>query len=1255
MYSEWFTKENDIAKKRKRIMKRRQILSGLLLLCLVLSAFPETILAEDSENTNDSMIITGENFWENAPKTWGIEEKVFTFPQEEGLGFTTEGMATYAVESEGEEEGGEEEETPAEAEPVLTIGGVDAFTSPGDDGWSYDAETGVLTLTGATINGTETYGIYASGDLIIEVEENSENTIIGTDYGIYVEGALTIRNALGKISVNTQNKNGYGIYSKGDMLLDTCSDITVEGGYLGVFSEQDTCVKESKITVQMLTTVLEYLNEECEPECSYVPFGLGANNHLLVTNSDINTQSPFLGMGTNSGGVEIQNSNIVSHANIYCIGGVGIRINGSVVNTVVDGIYSEDGIEMTGLPTSGIYSFDADINIVEKSKVESSGGYTGMCTDKNQAEMASVLINNSEVTANGLFWGIASKSAVSIDNSAVEAEATVEFLDALNSDIPPAGIIAADGTCDIKNNSVIYAKSVGFSAIATSDVTTIEHSNIEAVGLFAGIYSPFTSVFVRASSVKAHATVSFDEYMALEKESGKTIFAGMGIATMNSLEISESEIDAKGLLVGLLADCPLGEKLGILKLRDSTVQIVSGYLGAGAVSELEVTNSDVDAKITLSPDTALAFGYNRINGPQSGMFMLQPEGVLSTDNANISINGAWCGLGSDVVSLNLSNIEIEGGAYGVLGGNDVTITGCKQLNVVNSNEDIEAVKAAGGTTDTYYTSISATGNVAINNSTNVNVSGSYAGIASFENKLSIQNSAVEASGGSHGMFGKSTAINNSNVLAKAVWTQEECEKMDVTETYAILGIGTLAITKVDEIVGGEVGLFESEKSSGFTILDEDGLPAKTVSIAAKEAIGGNEPVEPLPPTEIASGSCGNSVNWILDSKGHVRIFTISEETQVAATYSLKRNADFTMTDFESEEESPWFEYRDQIISVEIEEGVKNVGSNSFAGCKNLKDVVVGDNVEYIGENAFSSCENLEKVEMGESVSIIESGAFSQCGDIDVEFKGDEPEVEVTAFEGSNTTVSYPAENETWTDNTSGNNYGDEFVLQPGKPVDVGEGEGEEPEVDPCEKGHDFSGEWIVDKEPTCTEKGHRYTVCTVCGKAQKNQTIDMVEHIYGEDVGFEWNTDHSECEAIRKCTNCETLDKKNCTISVKGSLEAECVNHDVVYTSTVEFDGITYNDVQTVTIKGVGHEFKDGVCIKCKMGELDASYLRGDVNEDGEVEIVDLRIILKGVCEKIELTERQLIIADVTDDGKVDIYDLRKELRYVCGKISTLD
>jgi len=68
-----------------------------------------------------------------------------------------------------------------------------------------------------------------------------------------------------------------------------------------------------------------------------------------------------------------------------------------------------------------------------------------------------------------------------------------------------------------------------------------------------------------------------------------------------------------------------------------------------------------------------------------------------------------------------------------------------------------------------------------------------------------------------------------------------------------------------------------------------------------------------------------------------------------------------------------------------------------------------------------------------------------------------------------------------------------------------------------------------------------------------------------------------------------------------------------------------------------------------------ASYIKGDVNEDGEVNIKDLQIILRGVCEKINLTDRQIMIADVEKDGKVDIYDLRKELRFVCGKLESLD
>ena len=62
----------------------------------------------------------------------------------------------------------------------------------------------------------------------------------------------------------------------------------------------------------------------------------------------------------------------------------------------------------------------------------------------------------------------------------------------------------------------------------------------------------------------------------------------------------------------------------------------------------------------------------------------------------------------------------------------------------------------------------------------------------------------------------------------------------------------------------------------------------------------------------------------------------------------------------------------------------------------------------------------------------------------------------------------------------------------------------------------------------------------------------------------------------------------------------------------------------------------------------------GDVNGDGEVNIQDLRLILRYVCGKEEFAASELDTADVNGDGAVDIQDLRKVLRYVCGKDETL-
>lgn len=55
--------------------------------------------------------------------------------------------------------------------------------------------------------------------------------------------------------------------------------------------------------------------------------------------------------------------------------------------------------------------------------------------------------------------------------------------------------------------------------------------------------------------------------------------------------------------------------------------------------------------------------------------------------------------------------------------------------------------------------------------------------------------------------------------------------------------------------------------------------------------------------------------------------------------------------------------------------VTTIGNNSFAGCKALKKLTIGNKVTVIGKNAFKKCSKLETVVIGKAVKTISSKAF----------------------------------------------------------------------------------------------------------------------------------------------------------------------------------------------------------------------------------------------------------------------------------------
>lgn len=85
-----------------------------------------------------------------------------------------------------------------------------------------------------------------------------------------------------------------------------------------------------------------------------------------------------------------------------------------------------------------------------------------------------------------------------------------------------------------------------------------------------------------------------------------------------------------------------------------------------------------------------------------------------------------------------------------------------------------------------------------------------------------------------------------------------------------------------------------------------------------------------------------------------------------------------MADFEDDEENraPW--YNENFTTVIIEQGVTNIGDESFRDCLGLTFVVIANSVVSIGCGAFSGCTALEIFIIPENVRKIGDNAFRDC-------------------------------------------------------------------------------------------------------------------------------------------------------------------------------------------------------------------------------------------------------------------------------------
>ena len=76
----------------------------------------------------------------------------------------------------------------------------------------------------------------------------------------------------------------------------------------------------------------------------------------------------------------------------------------------------------------------------------------------------------------------------------------------------------------------------------------------------------------------------------------------------------------------------------------------------------------------------------------------------------------------------------------------------------------------------------------------------------------------------------------------------------------------------------------------------------------------------------------------------------------------------------------------------------------------------------------------------------------------------------------------------------------------------------------------------------------------------------------------------------------------------------------------------------------------DGAEIYLEIPVTVKKVVKGDLNTDGRINIVDLMMCLHHVSGRTLLEGDALTAADINDDGKVNIVDLMRMLHYVSGR-----
>ncbi|MCC8130651.1 MAG: leucine-rich repeat domain-containing protein [Ruminococcus sp.] len=286
----------------------------------------------------------------------------------------------------------------------------------------------------------------------------------------------------------------------------------------------------------------------------------------------------------------------------------------------------------------------------------------------------------------------------------------------------------------------------------------------------------------------------------------------------------------------------------------------------------------------------------------------------------------------------------------------------------------------------------------------------------------------------------------------------------------------------------------------------------------------------------------------------------------------------------------FYYYCTNLESVSIPDTVTTIGKASFDYCKSLTSITIPDSVETIGENAFGHCESLTSITIPGSVKTISKSAFYYCTSLATVTLGSSVEtIGDSAFAGTSLTSIVIPDSVT----TLGSYAFSECLSLTSATIGSGVTTLDYTfslctsltsvyiggSVTAINSAFYLNYTYkdvrsITDIYYSGTETEWNNITKTTSGMGDNSADAFIHYnctsiHTYTLEPDFTWSSDYSTCTVALACSVCGAVKEESLSCNVTDDITpaVSCAEDGVaVYTATYTYDGVDYEDVQTVIL-----------------------------------------------------------------------------------------